>query len=290
MSRSRSIFVPAVIAAVLLLATLSGCATRIPPGVVLSTPKEAWTSFRQNYCVPPKAPALRVKASLQYSRTKPTKRTNRTLITLWGDFDGPMRLDVSASIGTLLAHIREERSGLLVFYPEDKQAYTHVNPVLGATRLGMPFPFSLSELASVMAGDFSGLTPGKFAVADQNGTNFVYTLDKGLVDRIILDEYGRPLLLEGRTTKVLENARSWVFEINRYEDALENKAPLPGKLTLALDNGEEGVLHIKSRELMPTAWPAKSLALALPEGVEPIRLDNGYLKEKTGDIPVVHED
>jgi hypothetical protein len=201
-----------------------------------------------------------------------------------------MRLDVSASIGTLLAHIREDHGGLLAFYPEDKQAYTHVNPVLGATRLGMPFPFSLSELASVMAGDFSGLIPRKFATAEQGGTNFVYTLDKGLVDRITLDEYGRPILIEGRTTKVLENARFWVFEINRYEDAQDGKAPLPGKLTLALDNGEEGVLHIKSRELMPAAWPGKSLELLQPEGVEPLRLDHGYLKEKTGDIPVVHED
>jgi hypothetical protein len=49
-------------------------------------------------------------------------------------------------------------------------------------------------------------------------------------------------------------------------------------------------LHIKSRELMLAAWPSKSLNLTLPDGVEPIRLDNGYNHEPAGDIPVVYED
>ena len=56
-----------------------------------------------------------IKGSLYYSRVTPTRRTNRTLFSMWGDFDGPMRLDVSAGIGKLLAHIREDRAGLLVY-------------------------------------------------------------------------------------------------------------------------------------------------------------------------------
>ena len=290
MSRPRPLFVLAAVVAALVLAAVSGCAPKTPAGMVLTSPNAAWTSFRRNYCAPVKAPALRVKASLYYSRTKPTRRTNRTLISLWGDFHGPLRLDVSASIGKLLAHIREDRDGLLVFYPSDKKAYTHVNPVLGATRLGMPFPFSLAELAKAMVGDFSGLAPKKYARAERVGSDYVFTLDKGLVDRITLDEYGRPILLEGRTTKALEDARSWVFRVDRYEDALPGVAPLADKLILALDNGEQGVLHIKSRELMLQPWPARSTDLGLPDGIEPIRLDNGYVEEKTGEIPVVYED
>jgi hypothetical protein len=289
MSRYGSTLVPAATAAVLILAVLSGCATRIPPGLELDTPRAAWSAFRQHYCVRLAGKGVRVRASLYYSRTKPTRKTNRTLISLWGDFDGPMRLDVSASIGTLLAHIREDKSGLLVFYPEDRKAYAHKNSVLGATRLGMPFPFSLSELGHALSGDFSKLAPRRYAKAGIEGDNYAYTFSGGLTRRIVLDHWGRPVRLEGLTSRSRE-ARQWVFTVDRYEDAPEGQAPLPDKLTLSLDNGERGVLHIKSRELMLAAWPAKSLALELPEDIVPIRLDNGYTDEQTGDIPVIHED
>jgi hypothetical protein len=290
MSRLGSTLVPAATAAVLILAVLSGCATRIPPGLMLDTPKEAWSAFRQHYCVRPEGEGVRVRASLYYSRIKPTKRTNRTLISLWGDFDGPMRLDVSASIGTLLAHIREDDAGLLVFYPEDRRAYTHQNSVLGATRLGMPFPFSLSDLAHALTGDFSPLAPRRYAKAEADGENYAYTFSAGLVRRIVLDRLGRPVRLEGLTSLTREVARKWVFTVDRYDDAAQGQIALPDKLTLSMDNGERGVLHIKSRELMLTAWPARAMALDLPEDVVPVRLDNGYTDEETGDIPVIHED
>ena len=292
MARPRLTSLPPLLAVLLLLA-MAGCTPKTPPGTVLHTPKAAWRSFRANYCVPPAAPAVKVKASLYYSQIRPRKRTNRTLTTLWGDFNGAMRMDVSASIGKLLAHIRENGDGLLVFYPSDNEAYTHINPVLGATRLGMPFPFSLKVLAGVLTGDFSDLATRSYAAAkriDGNNPGYVYDLKDDLVTRITLDVVGRPVLVEGRTSKSYAKAETWRLEVNRYQEPEGKKAPLPDKVTLALDNGEKGVLHIKSRELMLTAWPAGSLALALPDGVEPIRLDNGYNHESTGDIPVIYED
>ena len=290
MTRPGPTIVKAAVAAVLILAALSGCAVRTPPGTAMDTPKAAWSAFRQQYCVRPNGKAVRVRASLQYSRTQPFKRTNRTLISLWGDVNGAMRLDVSASIGRLLAHIREDKNGLLVFYPDDNKAYAHKNSVLGATRLGMPFPFSLSELADALMGDFSELAPRRYAGAGLEGEDFAYTFDKGLVDRVVIDRFGRPVRIEGRTAKALDHARRWVFEIDRYAEAAPGEIALPDKLTLNLDNGEQGVLHIKSRELMLAPWPARSLALDLPEDVVPIRLDNGYADEQPGELPVVHED
>ncbi|MEZ7198542.1 hypothetical protein [Pseudodesulfovibrio karagichevae] len=289
MNRLGSTLVPAATLAVLMLAALSGCATRIPPGLELDTPGAAWSAFRQHYCVRPEGKGLRVRASLYYSRTQPAKRTNRTLISLWGDFNGPMRLDVSASIGTLLAHIREDKTGLLVFYPEDQKAYAHKNSVLGATRLGMPFPFSLADLAHALAGDFADLAPRRYAKAEAEGEDYAYTFSGGLTRRIVLDRLGRPVLLEGRTSRS-RDARQWSFSMDRYEDVPAGQVPLADKLTLSLDNGERGVLHIKSRELMLAPWPARSLTLELPEDIVPIRLDNGYTDATTGDIPVIHED
>ncbi|BDQ38120.1 hypothetical protein SYK_24800 [Pseudodesulfovibrio nedwellii] len=280
-------------AVALLLVMAFGCTPKTPPGTIMSTPDAAWKSFRRHYCVSPKAAGMKVKASLYYTRIKPRKRTNRTIMTMWGNFDGAMRLDVAASIGKLLAHIREDDNGLLVFYPSDEEAYTHISPVLGATRLGMPFPFSLSELGNVLVGDFSGLAPKRYTTADRVTSSqggYIFTFDNGLISSITLDVVGRPVRVEGRTTKSYENAHKWLLEINRFEESTSDVAPLPDKITLALDNGEKGVLHIKSRELMIAAWPAKSLNLILPNGITPIRLDNGYHNQKNGEIPVVYED
>lgn len=285
----RLTLLPAVLAALLLLPA-PGCTPKRGPDDGPASPKAAWQVFRRQYCNPPEAPGLLVKASLYYTRIKPTKRTNRTLVTLWGDFAGPMRLDIAAGMGKLLAHIREDKDGLLVFYPTEKKAYAHANAVLGATRLGMPFPFSLNELGSVIAGDFSGLVPKlpKEGVRTQDG--FRYTLNGTLVSALELDRDGRPILLEGRTTKAYETARSWRLEINAYEDATGRAAPLPHRLTLALDDGEKGVLRIRSQALKMAPWPAKAVDLALPEGVEFHRLDSSAKPAAGPKIPVVYED
>ncbi|MBI9081789.1 MAG: hypothetical protein JEY79_18870 [Pseudodesulfovibrio sp.] len=278
------------LAATLTLVALSGCATRNPSGAVQTSPEAAWQVFRQQYCTPSKKPGLLVKASLSYSRPKPIKRSNRTVISMWGNFSGPMRLDISAGIGKLLAHIREDTNGLLVFYPSDKVAYTHTNPVLGATRLGMPFPFSLNELANIVNGDFSGLVPNEYAEPGLQNSDFSYQFSNGLVSRLVLNETGRPILLEGRTTKAYETAQAWRLEINTYKEAVDKSAPLPEKLTLALDNGEKGVLRIKARELKVAPWPAKATDLKLPKNVKTIRLDNRHSPSRNQDMPVVYTD
>jgi len=278
-----------VLLVIFLLAASFGCTPKKAPGLEVDSPSAAWKVFREQYCSPAKEPGLLLKSSLYYTRTYPTKRTNRTLMSMWGDFDGPMRLDISAGIGKLIAHIREDNEGLLVFYPTEKTAYAHVNPVLGATRLGMPFPFSLTELARVSMGDFSGLTPEGFIDVTQTKTGFVFTLHGSRATTITLDKTGRPIILEGKTAKAYDSARTWRLGIDRYPEE-DGVFPLPGRLTLSMDNGEKGVLRIKSRELKRSPWTAKSMELKLPDDVMFQRLDNGYGAKNNKNIPVVYED
>jgi len=276
--------------AVLLLFVIFGCTPKNIPTKALESPAAAWKVFRRHYCIPASRPGVLIKASLYYTRTKPRKRTNRTLVSMWGDFNGPMRLDISAGMGKLLAHIREDQDGLLVFYPTEKKAYAHVDPVLGATRLGMPFPFSLSELANVVMGDFSGLAPRKYLEAARDKKGFTYTVESPQVTSVTLDEIGRPILLEGVISKAYDSARTWQLEIDKYEEVVKKTAPLADRLVLSLDNGEKGVLRIKSRELKMASWPASATGLELPENIELHRLDNGHNPSENNDIPVVYED
>jgi hypothetical protein len=283
------LILPALLTALVLGA--AGCAPRTATLPVQPSADAAWKVFRRAYCRPPARPAALIKGSLYYTRVTPTRRTNRTLFSMWGDFDGPMRLDVSAGVGTLLAHIREDDHGLLVFYPEQKTAYAHADPVLGATRLGMPFPFSLNQLARACMGDFAGLTPRDYAGAEPDATAFSYTVDKRLkasrITGVTLDRTGRPLLIQGSVPDGRGGQRAWRLEINTYEET--GNPPMPGRLTLAMDDGEKGVLRITARELKVAPWPARATGLELPDGVRLRRLDAGSAPEEA-DIPVVYED
>ncbi|NDV20485.1 hypothetical protein GO013_13800 [Pseudodesulfovibrio sp. JC047] len=290
----KALLKPLATSAVALLLMLAvGCTTKTPSDMGMSSPDMVWTAFRQQYCVTQDTTAIKVTASLYFTRVAPRKRTNRTLMTLWGDTNGTMRLDLAASIGTSLAHIREDDSGLLVFYPSDKEAYTHADPVLGVTRLGMPFPFSVAELGRVLTGQFSDLVPAQYKSVEQRSTpdgGFRFMMTDPVVSSISLDREGRPVRITGPRAHPSDHAPRWVLEIDRFDTVSPDSAPLPGRITLTLNTGEKGVLHIKSREFILTAWPAKSLALPLPEGIVPIRLDAGNHDQQTGDIPVTHED
>lgn len=273
--------VAALLAALILSAILPGCKAKPAPELVMDTPEGAWQSFRTHYCSAPDATGLLVKASLLYTRTTPRKRTNRTLVSLWGNFDGPMRLDLKAGMGKLLAHIREDERELLVFYPMDKRAYAHMDPVLGSTRLGMPFPFSLSELARVTVGDFSGLVPETFSAAERTNKGFAFVLRGAVASTLLLDVTGRPLFLGGNTTSRAGETGEWGLEVNAYEENDPVEAfPLPGRVTLTTDRGEKGVLRIKARELRIRAWSEKSTGLELPDDIVYHRLDSGLVRHK----------
>lgn len=273
MINKRLTYLAASVAAVLLFSTF-GCAPKQPAGPVPNGPRAAWELFRQNYCVPPDAPAVSIKASLHYTRVKPRKLTNYTRVSMWGDFGGPMRLDIQAGIGKLIAHIREDSDGLLVFYPTDNVAYAHVNPVLGATRLGMPFPFSLDKLAHVSMSDFSVLVSDNYSEAIADGENFVYTLESGVASSITLDKLGRPIIIEGITTRSYGSGRAWQLDVDKYDEDVV--PPRPDRVTLTMDNGEKGALRIKTRELKVSQWPEKATELTLPDDVLFRRLDNGF--------------
>ncbi|ADU64127.1 MAG: hypothetical protein KUA35_15505 [Pseudodesulfovibrio sp.] len=312
-TRLRFPFVSATLAAALLLgATLAatGCAPRAVRLPEQADPEAAWQVFRHSSCAPPAQPAALIKGSLYYSRVTPTRRTNRTLYSMWGDFNGPMRLDVSAGIGKLLAHIREDRNGLLVYYPEQKTAYAHTDPVLGATRLGMPFPFSLGQLARVCAGDFQGLAPERFETGGRENGGFAYAVNHRLashngngpgttvVTAISLDKVGRPVLMRGTVARspvqgeageaIGAGLRTWRLEINTYEED-GAQPPMPGRLTLSMDDGEKGVLRITAREFKVAPWPARATDLELPEDTRLHRLDRGPRPQDT-ETPVAHED
>jgi len=260
----------ALLAAILLLALASGCAPKQPVALHFDSAEVAWQVFQDHYCRPIDGPGLKVKASLHYTREKPDRRSNRTGVTIWGDFGGPVRLNVSAALGKIVAMIREDTDGLLIFYPTEDKAYAHANPVLGATSLGMPFPFSLNELSKVAMGDFSGLTGKAYAKVTIKDSSYVFTLEDGLATTITLDGNGRPIIIEGSARTAYDSNRQWQLALENFD---KKPTPQPAKLVLTMNNGEKGVLRIKSREIRMERWSDKATTLTLPDETQFYWLD-----------------
>lgn len=281
-----------LLCAALLAALLAGCT----PKPILDPDTDpaawAWQEFRAKRLGLKPPPALLMRGSFTYTSPAPRSKTNRTVMLFFGDQGGPLRLDVQAGVGTSLAFIRESGEGLLAFYPDRRTAYKHWDPVLGAQRLGLPFPFSLADLARLVAGDFSTLIPGVHGeVRPVNSTGFQYAFSKGRVTSLTLDYMGNPVAMTGplhrppREDGVKREGETWTITFGSYGDNGQRPCNM---LTVDLPDGENGVLRIKSRELKLEPWPAQSLDLALPDGTEVRRLDREeapHVLEMDGENP-----
>ena len=270
----------AVLAPLLVLALLTGCAVKRPPGEPQATPPAAWSAFRAVYLHGTGgAEGLLVHASLYYSAPRGgVVRGNRTVVDLWGDFGRPLRLDVRAGIGTSLAFLREAGDGLTAFYPGEKRVYfTHGDPARGARRLGLPLPFSLDDLARVLAGSLDTLVTDRSPDMEATADGFVYRLASGPVRGLTLDETGRPVLMEGPVEVAgadgAEEEGIWRLRLDKYPDADEPDPWLARRLVLELPGNRRGVLHIMDRELRLDRWEQGALRLTVPDGVETVPLD-----------------
>ncbi len=272
----------AALAAALCICSLCACAPRIE----LPRHEEAaedMAAFRARFVEPGLPGAgVAVRASLLYST--PTK-ANRTDVQLFGEFDRPLRLDVRAGIGTMLALMREDQGGLLAFYPGQKRAYAHRDPVVGAQLLGLPFPFALRDLAMVSAGHFGSLVPETpNRVRAIPGGGFAFSYETGAVRRLVLDRYGRPERMEGvlsehfkaqveRDGQKISGPRVWGLEFSGYPEDEGDPVGPAKTLTLTLPKGDSAVLRVKAVTPRQEPWAAKALGLVLPAGVEFIPLE-----------------
>ena len=161
MPRCRPAFrtLPAALAGLVLLAVLlAGACTPKGAGKLDAPAAQAqWASFMAAGGAPAKAFTLSASLNLP----APQKST-RVLLKFWGNLDRPMRLDITASVGSTFAMWREDSLGWLALYPMANQAFTHPDTRKGLNKLGMPFPFGMKELAGVITGNFAALLPSTY--------------------------------------------------------------------------------------------------------------------------------
>lgn len=262
----------AVLALALMLA--GGCAAKTRTGELVSedAARTRWAAFQQRFAQPPAGKSFRITASLFYSTPK---RGSRTLLTFWGDYAGPLRLDVAAALGTALSHFRDDGQLWVAYFPGERTAYTHNDAILGQRALGLPFPFTMRELALLLSGDLSPFVPPDYFAALTGPDGVGYSLDMSLASVIVLDEAGRPLRMAGPMDS------PWQLAFSEYPE----EGGMARRLDLDLPGEEKAVLRVKSVEAKPEAWPPVGLNLPLPVDTEVIFLDDiGLMRlEKAGD-------
>lgn len=247
----------------LCILSLQACATRTsgvgqPAGSSDATWQafEAYASARGSEHGP-----YRLNASLRHGTQGDTRRVT---ILLWSNGYLPIRLDVMAGVGALVARVQETSEGFTAYAPNENKALVHKGTQRVQLNFGRPVPFALRDFSALMRGRFhevfgaaEGLNPRKLPNGDT-----AYTLSGGIL----------PGTLELRPDGLpagWSQDKGWSMEIG-YDDG---NPPLPYKFKLTHPDGYTAILLVKDRQKPDAVFADEQLALDLPAGtiIEPIQ-------------------
>lgn len=262
-SRKRAL---AWVGALLLVLALGGCGPKTGAGTAGGADAQAlWRSFT----APGQSQAKSFTLSASLAVSSPG-RSARLLVRFWGGMDGPLRLDLSTGMGQTFAMWREDSLGWLAVYPSSNQAFTHSDTKAALSRLGMPFPFSLKDLAAICSGRFQGIVPANYSSVKRTPSGFVYSLPQGsALGSLTLDFAGNPIHLTGR------GIEPWNVELADYAAPAEGTRPQAQRVTVTSPGGIQATIRIKKIELSNDPADPKGLELAVPPQARHIPLDRG---------------
>jgi outer membrane biogenesis lipoprotein LolB len=251
--------------AVMLL--VAGCAakTAAPPGD--DQARVAWESFRNREKASRAAwRGFRMDASLSFASQR---RSGRLNLAFYGNLDTPLRLDLTLPVGGPYAFWMEDGSGFVAYYPGNQTAYSHRSTREGLSKMGLPLPFDLRELAAVAIGRFDGFLPASYASVKKRPDGFEYAFASGSrLASLTLDFEGKPIHLTGR------GIEPWKVAFEDYQaDAAGTPPGEARRVVLTTPGGAEVKLRIKTLAGRETPWPDNDLALPIPPGTAVRSLD-----------------
>ncbi|WP_152512979.1 hypothetical protein [Desulfovibrio sp. X2] len=257
-------------AALILLCCLGAAACAVRRAGPPPDPSQVWAAYlareKQLQAAPPE---IQLRASLWYTTPK---RSNRTLVNLWGSLDGPLRVDLNASMGASIGLFREDDAGWTAYYPQSNEAFVSVSANgtasgfanghegAGSGVLGARVPFSLHDVARLLTGRVLPLTgsTARSAAPGEDGLT-VFTLDASAAAKsLTLDPDGRPVALSGGTTE------PWSIAFKDYGDPV---ADLPGEVVMDLSEGRFARLILKSFSRPAKPWTESAMRLEIPPDV-----------------------
>jgi len=148
-----------------LLLGLTACTTRhgstLPPLPPLPEPQtddkaaQIWQRFMiRSATAEGMTGPFRINANLRY--TDSTGKNTRVSSLLWGngqaDSPWPLRLDLLAGVGTVVAKVHEDATSFTAFSPDENTAWVHEGGARTLASFGVPVPLSLSDLTMLLTG------------------------------------------------------------------------------------------------------------------------------------------
>lgn len=210
---------------------------------------------------------FRIAANLRY--TAASGESTRVSSLLWGNgkvaSPYPLRLDLLAGVGTVVAKIREDSGDFVAFSPDEKTAYTHARGDRTLVSFGVPIPLTLGDLTLLLTG--------------RGGQLFLPTgtrTDSGVPPEHTLTENGASYLISGAPLPgILELSATgapiawreqqkdgWSISLEPGE---EN--PLqPQKLRISHPKGYSALIVVKDISRVSPPYTEAQMDLALPPG------------------------
>ena len=210
---------------------------------------------------------FRVAANLRY--TAASGESTRVSSLLWGngkaDSPYPLRLDLLAGVGTVVAKIREDSGDFVAFSPEEKTAYTHARDDRTLVSFGVPIPLTLGDLTLLLTGQGgrlflptgirtdSGVPPEHHLT--ENGADYLIN-NAPLPGILELSDTGAPVAWRE------QRRDGWSIEM---EPGDEN--PLqPRKLRISHPKGYSALIVVKEISRVSPPYTAAQMDLVLPPG------------------------
>lgn len=241
---------------------LAACAVKPIPLADIQPKRleSVWNLFQETYASSCSARDFSARGSVSYTSGE---RSSRVLFYFWGRTQFPVRMDLQAGVGTMLAHWREDEQGWIGYHPSTSEAFIASDSRLGAATLGLTMPLRLDALAQILIGCWGRVIPQDYVAASFTGRHFDYSLEGeplgGVAREIVLSlsADGRPKVLRR------EGPGGWEVVIEEWFD---ERLPLsPRKLRLT--QGENvALVRLQRLDFTSVSWQESDLFLDLPPG------------------------
>lgn len=254
-ARSRAPLRLLALTAVLLLA--AGCAAKGPPRLPVAPElaATAWQTFEHNEADrAARSGPFRLQCSLRY--TDENSSGQRGTLVIWGNDAQTIRLDVTATLNTLVARVRQQGTQLVIHSPREEKAWVYNGSQKAVLSFGMPLPLAIPDIVAIIQGrllDVLGPVRGLDPFAGEDG-DIVYRLEGGaLTGTLTLTRDGLPVHWQ-------EGPNGWSVRI-----AYEGTPPLPQEIAIERSGGWRGVIKVINRQ-QPAPFGPEQLRLDLPQG------------------------
>ncbi|GAB6058042.1 hypothetical protein [Desulfonatronum parangueonense] len=243
---------------VLLGVLAGGCApkTLVPLDIAPEQADLIWERFLEQYVANCAPRDFSLRASVNYASPD---QQSRFVLSMWGRTDFPIRLDIRAGVGAMLAHWREDDSGWVGYSPTGSEAYFADSVQDGAREMGLFMPLRLNALAQLLVGCWQTVVSPEYEYVLSTGGNlkFSYSINDMSIS-IHLTPDGHPLTIRQETPT------GWVVDIDQWTEEFRR---LPRRISL-YQGDQSAVVRVQRLDLDVDPWQDNDLRLELPPGTQ----------------------